>query len=99
MSEFSFVETSADVITSGDVLHIMTYELGSVVHNFCKDKYYGSQGYKGNMKCELSDVVSMVRMLCELEGWNFEELMRFGEQHYLERQEDLRKYGIKESIR
>ena len=99
MNEFSFVEASTNRQTTEETLLVLTYEVGNVIRNFFYDKRYGTAGYKDNMKTELSDVISMVRMLCELEGWNFEELMRFGEQHYLERQEDLREYGMKEDDR
>ena len=42
----------------------------------------------------MSDLISMSRLYCEQKGWDFEELMKYGEEGYMDRMHDLRKHGI-----
>jgi len=93
---FSFVENNVNNQTPEETLHVMTYELGSLVECHHKSKRYGEQGYVGLAKKGMSDLISMCRMYCEQKGWDYDELIKFGEEAYLERMEDLRKHGIKE---
>ena len=90
---FSFVEESTNIQTQEETLLMLAYNLGSVAENFIRAKRYDERGYESDMHAGLADVASMVRMFCEQKGWDFEELLRFGEQHYLERQEDLEKHS------
>ena len=90
---FSFVENDVGNQTSDETLHVMTYNLGGLVEVHHKSKRCGEKGYVGLAKKQMSDLISMCRMYCEQKGWNFDELMRFGEEAYLERMEDLKKYG------
>lgn len=92
---FSFVQSDVTSQTSGETLHIMTYGLGKVVECYHKAKRYGPIGYycEGNQKKEMADLISMCRMYCEQRGWDFDELVKLGEQAYLDRMEDLRKHG------
>jgi len=62
-----------------------------------KAKLYGATGYYSdkNQQKEMSDLISMARYYCEMKNWNFEELLKFGEEGYKDRMEDIRKYGIK----
>ena len=94
---FSFVENSVNDQTPDETLHVMTYNLGGVVECHHKGKRYGEHGLHGFAKKQMSDLISMARFYCEQKGWDFEELMKLGEEGYLERMEDLRKYGIKEA--
>jgi len=96
MSNFSFVETSANKQTPEETLMVLVYEVGGVVERWYKAKRYGGVGYVEDMRAKASGVGSMLRMFCEQVGWDFEELLRLGEKRYLERQEDLKKHGIKE---
>ena len=91
--DFSFVQSDVTNQTSDETLHVMTYELGHLVELHHKSKRYGPQGYLGDAKKEMADLISMCRMYCEQKGWNFDELMKSGEESYLERMEDLRKHG------
>ena len=93
--EFSFVENSATNQTSEQTQLIMTYELGKVIEYHFKARVYGSSEYysDANQQKEMSDLISMCRMYCEQKGWDYEGLQRFGEDCYLERMEDIRKYG------
>ena len=93
---FSFVEHDACIQTPDETLHIITYNLGGLIECHHKSKRYGPQGYGDLAKKQMSDLISMCRMYCEQKGWSFEELMKLGEEGYLERMEDLRKYGIQE---
>jgi len=93
---FSFVENDVYNQTPDETLHVMTYELGALIECHHKAKRYGEQGYVGLAKKQMSDLISMCRMYCEQKGWDFRELMKFGEESYLECMEDLRKYGMQE---
>ena len=97
---FSFVRNDVTNQTPDETLHVITYELGKVVESYHKSKRYGAAAYysDANQQKEMSDLISMCRMYCEQRGWNFEELMKFGEEAYLERIDDLRKYGVKEGL-
>lgn len=94
---FSFRSNDAVKQTSGETLHVLTYELGKVIEYYHKAKRYGATGYYciENQQKEMSDLISMARFYCEQRGWDFSALMSLGEQAYLERQEDLRQHGLK----
>ena len=94
--EFSFTQHDTTNQSPDETLHVMTYELGSLVEHHHKTKRYGEQGHLGSAKKQMSDLISMCRYYCEQRGWDFNELMSLGEEAYLERMEDLRKYGVKE---
>lgn len=93
---FSFVVNSVGPQTLEETLMMLTYELGKVIEYYHKAKRYGASGYysEDNQKKEMSDLISMVRMYCEQRVWDFNELMRLGEQAYLERVDDIKKYGL-----
>jgi len=96
--EFSFVQNDVGNQTDGETLHVLTYNLGKVIEYYHKAKRYGVAAYYGedNQQKEMSDLISMCRMYCEQRGWDFEGLMQLGEQGYLDRMEDIRKYGRKQ---
>ena len=96
MSNFSFTKHDVTNQTSDETLHILTYNLGGLIECYHKSKRYGEKGYVGLAKKQMADLISMCRYYCEQKGWNFDELMRFGEEAYLERMEDLKEHGIKE---
>lgn len=96
---FSFLDTSATPQTLDETLHVLTYELGKVVYCHHYAKRYGPKGYETDMKAHTANMISMVRMVCEHKSWDFAELKQFGEDHYLERQDDLKKYGLKEQLK
>ena len=91
---FSFVENDVCNQTPDETLHILTYNLGSLIECHHKSKRYGDRGYAKLAKKQMADLISMCRYYCEQRGWDFEELMSLGEEAYLERMEDLRKYGV-----
>jgi hypothetical protein len=96
---FSFLENSVNNQTEEETLLVLTYELGQVIKLHHYSKRYGETGYQEDMKCEMGDILSMCRMFCEQRKWNFEELIKLGEEHYIERMDDLKKYGIKENLK
>jgi NTP pyrophosphatase (non-canonical NTP hydrolase) len=98
-SSFSFIAESANDQTPDETLMIMTYELGMVVRQHMYAKRYGKEGHFEDQFVELGDVISMARMFCEQNGKSFEAVIRLGEEHYKERMDDLRRYGIKECLR
>ena len=96
---FSFVENEVVNQTLDETLHIMTYNLGGLIECHHKSKRYGEKGYVELAKKQMSDLISMCRMYCEQKSWDYDELMKLGEECYLGRMDDLRKYGIKEAKR
>ena len=90
---FSFTQNDTTNQTSDETLHVMTYNLGGIVECHHKSKRYGERGYVELAKKQMSDLISTCRYYCEQRGWNYEELQRYGEECYLERMEDLKKYG------
>lgn len=94
---FSFKENAVGFQSPEQTLMILTYELGKVIEYNFKAKIYGETAYYSdeNQQKEMSDLISMSRYYCELKGWNFQDLMRLGEEGYCERMEDIKQYGIK----
>jgi len=95
---FSFLENSANKQTKDETLLVATYELGKIIQCHHYTKRFGIDrveimGYKAYGKAEMADLISMLRMFCEQQGWNFDELKYLGEERYLERMEDLRNNG------
>lgn len=91
----SFVGLDVSRQTLDETLHVMTAELGKVIEYYHKAKRYGETCYysQAMQQKELADLISMCRMYCEQRGWDFESLIKLGEEAYIERQEDLRKHG------
>ena len=96
---FSFVANSADNVTPERILLILVYEIGKLIEYRIKAQICGESGYYSvaNQQKEMADVISMVRMYCEMRGWNFEELMKYGEDCYMDRMDDIRQYGQPQS--
>lgn len=94
---FSFVENSANFLTPEQTLLVATYELGRLIEYQHKARVYGPQEVyycEENQKKEASDLISMIRMYCEQRGWSFEELMKFGEESYLDRMKDVKEHRV-----
>ena len=93
---FSFTKESATDQSPEETQAIMSYELGHVIEYHLKAKRYGESVYYSNknQQKEMSDLISMCRYYCEQKGWDFEVLCSLGEQAYLDRMEDIRKYGV-----
>ena len=96
---FSFLETSATPQTLDETLMILTYELGKVIYCYHYAKRYGPKSYEALMKQNMQNVISMSRMVCEHKGWDYEALKLAGEEHYAERQADLREHALKGQLR
>lgn len=93
---FSFVGKSANPQSPEQTLLVATYELGRLIEYHHKARVYGPREVyycEENQKKEMADHISMCRMYCEQRGWNFEDLMKFGEEAYLDRMEDIKKHG------
>lgn len=99
---FSFVKESVDTITPRETLNILVYETAGDIN---KALHYATRYpkernlYLAEAKKATAQAISMLRMFCEQNGWNFEELASFGEEDYLEKMQDLKKYGIQENLR
>lgn len=103
---FSFVRNSANNQTPDETLLVATYELGKVIECNHYEKRYGGEslnlirkGYSDHGKTEMSDLISMIRMYCELKKWDYYELQELGEKRYTERMRDLVKNGIKSELK
>lgn len=95
---FSFVGQSANKQPKEQTLLVLTYELGKVIEYNHKANVYGATGYysDANQQKEMSDAISMMRMYCEQKGWNYRDLEKLGEEAYIERMDDIKKYGKKQ---
>ncbi len=62
---FDFVATSSTEQTPNETYLIGCYELGMTIHELFYFKRYGRQAHFENAKLELSDFVSMLRMLTQ----------------------------------
>ncbi len=98
--KFSFVANAVGSQSKDSTLHIMTYELGKIVQQHHYSKVYGvdssTTAYIGDGKVQTSNLISMIRYYCEQQGWDYDELQKLGEEHYLERMKDLREHGVKQ---
>lgn len=104
MNNFSFIEESANNQTKEDTLLIATYELGKIIQCYHYSKRFGidrieKMSYKAYGKTEMADLISMLRMYCEQQEWNYEELLEMGEERYIERMNDLKNNGKKEQLK
>ena len=82
MSTFSFKEYAVGYQSPEQTLLILTYELGKLIEYNHKAKIYGETGYycDANQQKEMSDLISMTRYYCEMNGWDFDKLKSFGEE-------------------
>jgi len=73
VAEFSFVKESANLQTADETQAVLVYELSKVFA--CLSDYESDAGYDTFAKTEFADMVSMARMLCEQEKWNFNAMV------------------------
>lgn len=71
---YSFVESSANNQTLEETQLVLTYELGRIFN--CLYNVRDLVGYDTFGRTEMSDFISMMRMLCEQKSWNYELLMK-----------------------
>jgi len=99
--DFSFVKESANEQSPNETLRVLTYEVGDMnksVHY--ASRYSGVRnGYMVDLKKTTAQAISMLRMFVEQQNWDFEELASLGEEDYLEKMQDLRKYGLQERLK
>jgi hypothetical protein len=95
-NKFSFVKESANNQTLDETLRILTYEVGDMNKCLHYESHYPKErnAYQPELKKATSQSITMLRMFCEQRGWNFDELATFGEEDYLGKMDDLRKYGL-----
>jgi hypothetical protein len=72
----------------------MFYEIGRLAqcHHYAK-VYNKPQAYLGDAKIYMANLITMCRMYCEHQGWDYEALQELGEENYLAKMYDLKKYG------
>ena len=103
MDKFSFSANSVNNQTPKDTLLILGYECGDILrHEHYREVYGNDPGHsfycsEGNHKLAVADAISMLRLYCKLKGWDFEELLALGEEHYMERMVDLKMHGVRSS--
>jgi hypothetical protein len=98
-NKFSFVGQSVVPTDEADTVRILTYNVGVVNHSYHYAKLFGRKGQIAEMKLAVADSVSMLRMLCEQEGWNFDDVIVMGEEHYLEQQQIIRSRRLEDKFR
>ena len=101
-NNFSFVKHSVNELTPRETLDILIYEsagdMNKILHHMLR--YPALRvAYLRELKIATAQAISMLRMFCEQQEWNFEDLAALGEQNYLERMQDLRMYGLQEKLK
>jgi hypothetical protein len=91
---FSFIGKAINKQTVDDTLCLMFYEIGRIAqcHHYAK-VYEKPQAYLGDSKKYMANLISMCRMYCEHQDWDYDELRILGEEAYIEKIADLRKHG------
>jgi hypothetical protein len=99
--DFSFVKESANNQDASETLRVLTYEVGDMnkVMHYRTRYSQEKMGYIGELRKATSQAISMLRMFCEQQKWDFEELADFGEKDYLDKMQDLRKHGLQERLK
>lgn len=70
---FSFVKNSANYQTVDETEHVMTYELAKVFECMFDDIDLKAKDIFG--MTEVADFISMIRMFCEQQSWDFESMV------------------------
>lgn len=73
-------------------LPILTYELGDLARGLIYMKRYPDKadGYRGEAKLGMADLLAQCIVLCEREGWDFDEILELGIEHCIEK---ITRYG------
>ena len=80
-------------------LSILTYEVGKLHQLQIYKERFGSTGYIGDEEVELSDVITMARLLAEQKGYDLDKLEQKGLERFdyriseVRQKEIERKYG------
>lgn len=69
---------------------ILTDEASAVHKSLLYAEVFGPTGYARTTKYELGDAVSMIFLLCEQLGYNFEEVRAMGLERFKERMSQLK---------
>ena len=99
---FSFVKESVNEQTPRETLDVLIYESAGDMN---KALHYATRypavrnAHLVELKKAAAQAISMLRMFCEQQKWDFEELAEFGERDYLDKMQDLRKHGLQESLK
>ncbi len=70
---YSFVKASANVQTKDETQLVLVYELGRI-YDCLLNRQGDMKGFIAFAQSETADFISMQRMLCEQEGWDFDVL-------------------------
>jgi len=66
MADFNFVKASVNPQTADETTMVLAYEVAKVVESI-----WGKEKERGYGMTECADAISMCRMLCEQECWNY----------------------------
>lgn len=68
------------------------YELGDLVHSAVYREWqpFNAKGWTAEMKIAVADMLAQIIILCEREGFDFEELKQFGIARCIEKTERYR---------
>lgn len=102
LREFDFVKQSATPQTSDETLDILIYETAGDMNKLRhRARRYPVErnAYLGDLKIESADALSMLRMYYQQMSWDLYEMARLGEEHYLERMQDIRLLGLMDKLK
>jgi hypothetical protein len=91
-----YIDNTNSGDTSLDTVAIALYELGDLSKMLFYRKVYPSdrsKGYSIEAKIAMSDLLAQCTVICEREGWDFEEVWELGISRCIERVERRMKYG------
>jgi hypothetical protein len=64
---------------------VLQYELGDLMKAFCYMEFYPQYkvAYRGEAKAAMADAIAQLDLICEREGWDFNELRELGDERFL----------------
>jgi hypothetical protein len=72
---------------------VLTYQLGDMAKcSIYRESFPSSHwAYTSELRLAMADAITMIRLLCEQEGFDFLELQSDGTERFIERQAEVRK--------
>lgn len=84
------LEASGNEQTQELTLKILTYEVGKINQIDVYMMRFGKTGFVGDKRTEMGDVLTMISLLIEQEGYSLEEVKQEGISRFKERMQNVR---------
>lgn len=98
---FSFVRNSANNQTPMETLRVLTYEVGDMNKAIHYAERYpeARNAYQPELRMAACQAFCMLRMFCEQQGWSVDDLFALGEENYMEKMQDIKRYGKPDGLK